>query len=175
MVHQQPFSSLSFSMSQQILLAIWCLIPLPFLTDIEAETPILWPPDAKSWLIWKDTDAGKDWRQEKGMTEDEMVGWHCWLNGHEFGWTPGVGDGQGGLACCCSWGRRESDTTEQLNWTDWMNRFITSTKTLMAILPSLVSIIYSPFKAEILFWFRPYEIIRIVNWKRNHNIFSVLT
>ena len=62
-------------------------------TDIEAETPILWPPDAKSWLIWKDPDAGKDWGQEKGTAEDEMVGWHHRLNGHGFGWTPGVGDG----------------------------------------------------------------------------------
>ena len=88
-------------------------------TDAEAETPIVWPPDAKTWLIGKDPDAGKDWRQEeKGMTEDEMVGWHHRLNGHEFGWTPGVGDGQGGLACCSSWGRKESDTTGQLNWTD---------------------------------------------------------
>ena len=88
-------------------------------TDIEAETPILWPPDAKSWLIWKDPDAGKDWGQEeKGMTEDEMVGWHHQLNGHEFGWTLGVGDGQGGLACCYPWGSKESDTTEQLKWTD---------------------------------------------------------
>ena len=88
-------------------------------TDGEAETPILWPPDAKSWLIWKDPDAGKDWGQEeKGMSEDEMVGWHHRLNGHGFGWTPGVGDGQGGLACCNSWGRKESNTTEQLNWTE---------------------------------------------------------
>ena len=88
-------------------------------TDPEAETPMLWPPDAKSWLIWKDPDSGKDWRQEeKRMTEDEMVGWHCRLNGHGFGWTLGVGDGQGGLACCSSWGRKESDTTEQLNWTE---------------------------------------------------------
>ena len=64
-------------------------------TDVEAETPIFWPPDAKSWLIWKDHDVGKDWGQaEKGTTEDEMVGWHDWLNGHEFGWTPRVGDGQ---------------------------------------------------------------------------------
>ena len=87
-------------------------------TDAEAETPILWPPDAKSWLIWKDPDARKDWRQEeKGMTEDEMVGWHHWLSGHRFGWTPGIGDGQGGLACCGSWGHKESDTTERLNWT----------------------------------------------------------
>ena len=88
-------------------------------TDVEAETPRLWPPDAKSWLIWKDPDAGKDWGQEeKGTTEDEMVGWHHWLSGHGFGYTPGVGDGQGGLACCGSWGRKESDTTEWLNWTD---------------------------------------------------------
>ena len=88
-------------------------------TDVEAETPILWPPDAESWLICKDPDAGKDWRQEeKGMTEDEMVGWHHQLNGHGFGWTPGVGDRQGGLVCCSSWGLKELDTTEQPNWTD---------------------------------------------------------
>ena len=88
-------------------------------TDVEAETPILWPPHAKSWLIGKDPDAGKDWGlEEKGMTEDEMAGWHHWLDEHEFGWTPGVGDGQGGLACCNSWGRKESDTTERLNWTE---------------------------------------------------------
>ena len=69
-------------------------------TDAEAETPILWPPDVKSWLIWKDPDAGKDWEQEeKTTTEDEMFGWHHWLNGHGFGWTPGVGDRQGGLVC----------------------------------------------------------------------------
>ena len=88
-------------------------------TDAQAETPVLWPPDAKNWLFGKDPDAGKDWRrEEKGMTEDEMAGWHHWLDGHGFGWIPGVGDGQGGLACCSSWGRKESDTTERLNWTD---------------------------------------------------------
>ena len=87
-------------------------------TDVEAETPILWPPDAKNGFIWKDSDAGKDWRQEKGMTEDEMAGWHHWLSGHGFELTPGVGDGQGGLACCESRGCKESDTTEQLNWTE---------------------------------------------------------
>ena len=88
-------------------------------TDVEAETPVLWPPDVKSWLIWKDPKAGKDWGQEaKGMTEDEMVGWHHRLSGQGFGWTPGVGDGQGGLACCSSWGCKESDRTEWLNWTD---------------------------------------------------------
>ena len=88
-------------------------------TDVEAETPILWPPDAKSWLIWKDPDARKDWGQgEKGMTEDKMVGWHHQHNGHGFGWTLGVGDGQGGLACCDSWNYQELDTTEPLNWTE---------------------------------------------------------
>ena len=66
-------------------------------TDVEAETPIVWPPDVKNWLTWKDPDAGKEWGQEKGTTEDEMVGWHHWLDGPGFGWTPGVGDGQGGL------------------------------------------------------------------------------
>ena len=88
-------------------------------TDIEAETPILWPPDAKSWPIGKDPDAGKDQRQEeKGRIEDEMVGWHHWLDGHGFGWTPGVSDGQGGLACCSSRGCKELDVTEQRNWTE---------------------------------------------------------
>ena len=90
-------------------------------TDAEAEATILWPPDVKNWLIGKDLDAGKDWGQEeKGTTEGEMVGWHHRLNGHGFGWTPGVGDGQGGLACCDSWGRKELDTTEWLNWTELM-------------------------------------------------------
>ena len=88
-------------------------------TDIEDEAPILWPPDAKSWLIWKDPNAGRDWGQEeKGTTEDEMAGWHHWVNGHEFGWTPGVSDGQGGLACCGSWSYKESDITEWLNWSE---------------------------------------------------------
>ena len=88
-------------------------------TDVEAETPIFWPPDVKSWLIWKDRDAGKDWGQEeKGMTEDEMVGWHHWLHVHGFGWTPGVGDGQEGFTCCSSWGHKELDMTEWLNWTE---------------------------------------------------------
>ena len=88
-------------------------------TDAEAETPVLWPPDTKNWLTGKDPDAGKDWGQEeKGTTEDEMVGWHHRLDEHGFGWTLGVGDGQGGLACCGSCSRQESDTTEQLNWTE---------------------------------------------------------
>ena len=87
--------------------------------DAKAETPVLWPPHVKSWLIEKYSDVGRDWGQEeKRMTEDEMAGWHHQLDGHEFEWTPGVGDGQGGLVCCYSWGRKESDTTEQLNWTE---------------------------------------------------------
>ena len=77
----------------------------------------VWPPQAKSWLIRKDSDAGRDWGQEeKGTTEDEMAGWHHWLDGRESKWTLGVGDGQGGLACCDSWGPKELDTTEWLNW-----------------------------------------------------------
>ena len=93
-------------------------------TDAEAETSILWPPHAKRWLIGKDPDAGKDWRQEdKGTTEDEMVGWHHWLNGHEFEWALGVGDVEGSLVCCIPWGYKETDTTERLNWlTDWSKR-----------------------------------------------------
>jgi len=88
-------------------------------TSAEAETPILWPPDGKNWLIGKDPDAGKDWRQEqKGMTEDDMVGWHHQLNRHEFEQALGAGDGQGILACCSPWGCKELDTTERLNWID---------------------------------------------------------
>ena len=91
-------------------------------TDAEAEAPILWPPDGKNWPIWKNPDAGKDWGQEeKGTTEDEMAGWHRWLDGHESEWSPGVADGQGGLECCESWGRKELDTTEWLIWSDLMN------------------------------------------------------
>ena len=86
-------------------------------TDAEAEAPVLWPPDSKNWLTGKDPDAGKDWRQkEKAMTEDEVVGWHHRLSGHESEQTLGVGDGHRGLACCSPWGRKESGTTEQLNW-----------------------------------------------------------
>ena len=86
-------------------------------TDAEAEGPILWPPDAKNWLIRKDSDAGKDWGQEeKGTKEDEMVRWNHWLDGHEFEQAPGFGDGQASLECCSPWGHKESDTTEQLNW-----------------------------------------------------------
>ena len=94
----------------------WVLIER---TDAEAETPVLWPPHEKSWLTGKDPDAGRDWGQEeKGTTEDEMAGCHHQFDGHEFEWTLEVGDGQGGLPCCNSWGCKESDMTEQLNWTE---------------------------------------------------------
>ena len=97
-------------------------------TYAKAETPVLWPPHAKSWLIERDSDAGRDWGQdEKGTTEDEMAGWHHRLDGHEFEWIPGVGDGQGGLACFDSWGRQEPDTTEWLNWTE-LNWFVSINK-----------------------------------------------
>ena len=90
-----------------------------FIGRTDAKTLILWPPNAKSWLIGKDPDAGKDWGQEeKGTTEDEMVGWHHRLHGHGFGWTPVAGDGQGGLACYGSWGCKESNMTEWVNWTE---------------------------------------------------------
>ena len=94
----------------------WIFIAI---TNADAEAPILWPPDAKSQLTGKDPDAGRDWRQEeKGTTEDEMVGWHHWLDGHVSEKAPGVGDGQGGLVCCSPWGHKESDTTKRLNWTE---------------------------------------------------------
>ena len=93
-------------------------------TDAIAETPILWPPHAKSWLIGKDSNAGRDWGQKKkGTTEDEMAGWHRWLNGREFEWTPGDADGQGGLVCCDSYGCRVGHhLATELNWTQyWRN------------------------------------------------------
>ena len=90
-------------------------------TDAEAEAPVLWPPDVKNWFIGKDPDAGKDWRwEEKGTTEDEMVGWHHRLHGHEFEQALWVGDGQRSLENCSPWGHKESDTTERLNWTELM-------------------------------------------------------
>ena len=91
-------------------------------TDAEAETPVLWPPDVKNWLIWKDPDAGKAWRQEKGTTEDEMVGWHHRRNGRESEQSLGVGDGQASLVCCSPWGCKELDTTERLDWTEEARR-----------------------------------------------------
>ena len=91
-------------------------------TDAEAEIPILWPPDVKNWLTGKDPDAGKDWGQEeKGTTEDEMVGWHHRLDGHEFEQALDVRDGQGSLVCWSPWGHKELDTTEQLNWKPYVS------------------------------------------------------
>ena len=87
-----------------------------FIGRTDTEAPIFWPPDVKNWLIEKDPDAEEDWRpEEKGMTEDEMVGWHHWLDEHGFEQAPGVGDGQGSLVCCSPWGHKEVDMTE-LNW-----------------------------------------------------------
>ena len=106
--------------------------------DAKAETPVLWPRHAKSWLIGKDSDAGRDLGQEeKGMTEDEMAGWYHWLDGRESEWTPGVGDGQGALACCDSWGRKELDTTEWLNQSTKVN--------IMAIENSRLKILCTAF------------------------------
>ena len=119
-------------------------------TDIEAETPILWLPNAKNWLIWKDPDARKDWKQEeKGMTEDEKVGWHHRLDGHEFEQAPGVGDGQGSLAGCSPWGRKVSDTTEWLNWTE-----LNWTELYVYVDPNLL--IY-PFPQHFLFGNRKFD------------------
>ena len=102
-------------------------------TDVEAGTPVLWPPDAKNWLIWKDPDAGNDWRlEEKGMTEDEMVGWHSptqwtwvWVSSGNWWWT-------GSLACCSPWSHKELDTTEQLNWVE-LNLYVYGWKALEVI------------------------------------------
>ena len=108
-------------------------------------TPVLWPPHVKSWLIGKDSDAGRDWgKEEEGMTENEMVGWHHRLNGHEFEWTPGVGDGQGSLACCDSWGCKESDTTEWLNWTElnWLVIFLLWIPTSLFSMPASLLLHY---------------------------------
>ena len=101
---QTSQSQLTFSQS-------WRSQPCIFTGRTDGEAPILWPPDAKSWLIQKDSDAGKDWGQEKGVTEDEIVGWHHRLNGHEFEQTPGESEGQGSLACCSPWGLKELDMT----------------------------------------------------------------
>ena len=98
-------------------------------TDVEAEAAILWPPDGKNWLIGEEPDAGQDWRQEeKGMTEDEMGGWHHQLNGHEFEQAPVDVFGQGSLECCSPWGRKESDMIEQLNWTEMKTVLLNANK-----------------------------------------------
>ena len=123
-------------------------------TDVEAKNPILWPPDEKSWLIWKDPDAGKDWGQEeKGMTNKEMVGWHHWLDGHGFVWTPGVGDGRGGMACCDSWGRKELDMTKQLNWAD--RRVLHSLINELAVPQTVQHLSYHPVDEKSRSFFPP--------------------
>ena len=123
--------------------------------DAKAETPVLWPPHAKSWLIRKDSDAGRDWgKEEKGMTEDEMAGGHHWLNACEFEWTPGVGDGQGDLVCCSSWGRKESDTTERLNWSDKVDIKLDTLK-IVLITPLSFSLWNSTIKL-VWFWIQIY-------------------
>ena len=126
--------------------------------DAKAETPVLWPPHVKSSLIGKDSDAGRDWGQEeKGTTEDEMAGWHHWLDGRESQWTLGVGDGQGGLACCNSWGRKESDTTERLNGTELM------LKELRSFYPSLYEYeVFSYFKDLLVNKIKPLKGILLV-------------
>ena len=128
--------------------------------DAKAETPILWPPHVKSWLIGKDSDAGRDWGQEeKGTTEDEMAGWHHWLAGRESEWTPGVGDGQGGLACCDSWGRKESDTTERLNW--YTYEYIVYLLIFLTRMEALWGQTVLPLLLAILFW-----IARMIQMRR---------
>ena len=113
-------------------------------TDTEADTLLLWPPDVKNWLIWKEPDARKDWSQEeKGTTEDEIVGWHHWLNGHEFEQAWGVGDGQGGLSCCSPWGHKELDMIELLNWTESFANFVYIFKKLVLNI-LIISINFKP-------------------------------
>ena len=123
-------------------------------TDAETEAPILWPPDAKNWLIGKDPDAGKEWRQEKGMTEDEMVGWHHQLDGHEFEQVLGVSDGQGSLACCGSWGPNKSDTTEWLDWTELMLSLFSHVPLFAVSWPITLpdSSVHGTLQARILEW-----------------------
>ena len=118
--------------------------------DAEAETPILWPPDAKNWLIWKDLDARNDWRrEEKGTTEDKMVGWHHQLNEHEFEKAPGVGDGQGSLACCSPWDRKELEMTEQLNWTECSSVFPFGTSSYCCLVTKSCPTLYNSMNSSL--------------------------
>ena len=139
-------------------------------TDAEAETPVLWPPDTKSWLIGKDPYAGKDWGQEeKGTTEDEIVGWHHQLNGHGFGWTPGVGDGQGGLACCGSWGRNKlDDRVTELNSliSLMLNHRLVPWHLIMlfCLLPNLASC-FQPLEISSLILWKKISSWRLLEWK----------
>ena len=139
-------------------------------TDAKAEDPILWPPDAKNWLLRKDPDAGKNWRQEeKGMTEDEIVGWHHRVDGHEFEQAPGIGDGQGNLLCYSPWGRKESDMTEQLNL---IEKIIFVEKLELTVLISFhVGIYWLFLKLQImrqLCWYFPHLCSKILSWKHLH-------
>ena len=121
--------------------------------------PILWPPDAKNWLIGKDPDAGKDWRQEeKGMTEGEMVGWHHRLDWYEFEQASGVGDGQGGLACYSPWGRKELDSTGQLNWTELILTITENKHKMLNFSSTNLNIIWAD---PITFW--PHSVIKILS------------
>ena len=151
---------------------------------LKLKTPTLWPPHAKNWLIGKDRDAGKDWWQEKWSTEDEMAEWHHWLDGHEFEWTLGVGDGQGGLVSCDSWGRRDSDTTEQLNWTECKRNQVKKltqfwyspdtgpcTHVLFAYVQHLIYSYQSPLTESSLHWCLP-QILQLTSvqlWYHGNN------
>ena len=135
-------------------------------TDAEVKSPILWPPHAKSWLIGIDSNAGRDWGQEeKGTTEDEMTGWHHWLDGHESEWTLGDGDGQGGLVCCDSWGLKESDTTQRLNWIEL------SLLILLAIKCS--KFLENSFKSFCFYPFHPVMLL-LTYWALNYSVFDQL-
>ena len=126
--------------------------------DAEAETPILWSPVVKNWLTGKDPDAGKHWRQEeRRMTEDEMVGWHHWLNGHEVEQAPGAGDGQGSPVCCSPWGHKESNTTEPLNLTELKASFISRYEPLIE---------YTICKLTAFFWGLSFNFLDGVLWSR---------
>ena len=149
--------------------------PWTFFGRTGAETPKFWPPDAKSWLIWKNPDVGKDWkREEKDMTEEEMFGWHHWLHGHECEHAPRVGDGQGSLVCCSPWGCEELDTTEWLNWTDV---FLWKLKSIIKpflykvyfMMPKLISFIWQSssqnfLTCDIRQWYVTYHFITGKNW-----------
>ena len=131
-------------------------------TDAEAETPILWSPHAKSWLIGRDPNDGRDWGQEeKGTTEDEMARWHHRLYGHEFVWTPGVGDGQGGLACCNSWGRKESDTAEQVKWIELRGYNCFYFPYVSHVICSLSLLLSTAFFVKLVFYFSSLKYIFI--------------
>ena len=141
-------------------------------SDAKAETPVLWPPHVKSWLIGKDSDAGRDWGQEeKGPTEDEMARWHHRLDGREFEWTPGVDDGQGGLACCSSWGHKESDATERLNCTEQTGWIL---EKILSVISKWKKVAYSQwyfffFEARSAFYFIFHLFLKL-----EYNCFTVL-